>query len=428
MKKLKKILLNKLTIKLLKYSDKFSVSFFLLPIYFFFGFFFVLIQIFFSIFKKTNFYYLDTKRIGHFITQSGIFINTDDDNSKNFFCSDKIICNEFLFKKVKEKLFVLNRHFVLPFIIFSDFLNYFFLKKNKINRNYVIDRKHKMEHLEKLNKKPFINFSKFEKNLGNKILNKKFGLKKNDKFICVIVRDEFFLKKLENTINLKNNKMQDTYRNYDLNKFIPAFKLMEKKGYYVFRMGKYSNIKLNVKSNKIIDYVNSKYRSDFMDIYLIKNCKFMISTNTGVDFVAYQFKKKIGYLNLCVGFMNLLRDNIYLPSNFIFKKKRKKLSLKEIFKFNISTNLDKSNFDEKNIKPIHNTKKEIKNFFVEMEKYTNKNSAKITSNNQEKFWNIFKKNFLKTKYGKLVFEKKEFKNKCLISESYLNKNSSWFLK
>ena len=35
-----------------------------------------------------------------------------------------------------------------------------------------------------------------------------------------------------------------------------------------------------------------------MDIYLIKNCKFMISTNTGIDFVAYQFKK-IGYLNLC---------------------------------------------------------------------------------------------------------------------------------
>ena len=58
---------------------------------------------------------------------------------------------------------------------------------------------------------------------------------------------------------------------------------MEKKGYYIFRIGKYSNIKLKAKGNKIIDYVNSKYRSDFMDIYLIKNCKFMISTNTGID-------------------------------------------------------------------------------------------------------------------------------------------------
>ena len=290
----------------------------------------------------------------------------------------------------------------------------------------MIDRKHKLEYLEKLNNKPFINFSKFEK-FRNKILNEKFGLKK-DKFICVIVRDEFFLKKLENKLNLKDINLPSTYRNYDLNKFIPAFKLMEKKGYYIFRIGKYSNIKLKAKGNKIIDYVNSKYRSDFMDIYLIKNCKFMISTNTGIDFVAYQFKKKIGYLNLCFGYMNFLRDNVYLPSNFIFKKKRKKLSLKEIFKLNITTNLDKNSFDEKHIKPIHNTTEEIKDFFLEMANYTNKNSSKKKSNNQKKFWNIFKKNFLKTSYGKLVFEKKKFKNKSLISESYLNKNSSWFLK
>ena len=38
-----------------------------------------------------------------------------------------------------------------------------------------------------------------------------------------------FLKKLENKLNLKDINLPSTYRNYDLNKFIPAFKLMEKK-------------------------------------------------------------------------------------------------------------------------------------------------------------------------------------------------------
>ena len=89
MKQLKNILLNKLIVKLLKYCEKFDISIFLLPIYFFFGFIFVLIQIFFSIFKQTNFYYLDTKRIGHFVVQAGIFINTNDKKSNNFFVQIK---------------------------------------------------------------------------------------------------------------------------------------------------------------------------------------------------------------------------------------------------------------------------------------------------------------------------------------------------
>ena len=150
-----------------------------------------------------------------------------------------------------------------------------------------------MEFLNNLNKKPFINFSLSEDKFGEKIMKEKFGLNKKDKFICVIVRDEYYLKKLENKLDLTHNDTNDHYRNYDLKRFIPSFRSIERKGYHIFRMGKFSNKKLNIKSKKIIDYVNSKYRSDFMDVYLIKNCNFMISTNTGLDFIAYLFKKKL---------------------------------------------------------------------------------------------------------------------------------------
>ena len=428
MRLLIKIVIKSIIIKLSGYSERYSVNIFLIPIYFFNGSILVLFQLILSLFKKVNFYYLDTKRIGHFVVQGSIFVNTIEKNSINIFCPDKIICNEFLYKKIKKKLFFLNRQFVLPIIIFSDFLNHFLPLKLKINHNYVLNRKHKMEFLNKLNKKPFINFSISENKFGEKIMKEKFGLNKKDKFICVIVRDEYYLKKLENKLDLTHNDTNDHYRNYDLKKFIPSFKSMERKGYHIFRMGKFSNKKLNIKNKKIIDYVNSKYRSDFMDIYLIKNCKFMISTNTGLDFIAYLFKKKIGYLNLCVGFINFLRDNIYLPSNFIFKKNKRRLSLRELFEFNVAANLDSLNFKKNKVQPTHNTPYEIKNFLLEVEKDSRSVKIKKITKNQKKFWNIFINNYLNLKYGKIVFKNKNFVNKSFISDSYLSKNSKWFLK
>ena len=46
-------------------------------------------------------------------------------------------------------------------------------------------------------------------------MKEKFGLNKKDKFICVIVRDEYYLKKLENKLVLTHN-IQMIIINYDL--------------------------------------------------------------------------------------------------------------------------------------------------------------------------------------------------------------------
>ena len=65
---------------------------------------------------------------------------------------------------------------------------------------------------------------------------------------------------------------------------------LAKKGYWVFRMGKYVEKQFNNLHKMIYDYAKSQYRSDFLDIWLTANCHFCLSTSTGLDDVAKTFR------------------------------------------------------------------------------------------------------------------------------------------
>ena len=98
-------------------------------------------------------------------------------------------------------------------------------------------------------------------------------------------------KYLTNKLIKKND--YKNYRNSNINDFIPAIKALEKKGYFIIRMGNLVKNKLNYKSKNVIDYSNSKYVNDFLDIYLINKCEFVISTGFGIDTVAMIYNNDI---------------------------------------------------------------------------------------------------------------------------------------
>ena len=77
-----------------------------------------------------------------------------------------------------------------------------------------------------------------------------------------------------------------------IDSFSLAADSLAKKGYYVFRMGKNVKGKFKTTSEKVIDYANSKYRSDFLDIFLGANCEFCISTGLGFDEVPEIFRNQ----------------------------------------------------------------------------------------------------------------------------------------
>ena len=113
-----------------------------------------------------------------------------------------------------------------------------------------------------------LNSSEIEK--GYRIINK-FGLNKKSRWVCIHNRDNYFLKKTQ-----KGNYSYHDYRDFSINDFEKALKLLVKKGFFVFRIGKYSNQKLKfAKKNKyVIDLPNHELRSDFLETFLINNCSF----------------------------------------------------------------------------------------------------------------------------------------------------------
>ena len=72
-----------------------------------------------------------------------------------------------------------------------------------------------------------------------------------------------------------NNWSYHDYRHWDLDNFFLAAKELTKKGYYVFRMGVYAEKEFKSNNPKIIDYVNSDLKSDFMDVFLGANVLFV---------------------------------------------------------------------------------------------------------------------------------------------------------
>ena len=165
-------------------------------------------------------------------------------------------------------------------------------------------------------------------------------------------------------------------------------------------MGKYTEKKLKLKNKKIIDYANSPYRNDFLDIYLTSQCSFHLATNTGLQQVSEVFKIPTATLIVPVGHMPLFKEKtICLTKHHFFSKKingaikKKKLNLKEVFKLNSAFLNQGSQYHNNNITLKENTSREIKDLALDM--ITNINQNWKLNKKDKMIQNKFKKNFIK---------------------------------
>ena len=154
--------------------------------------------------------------------------------------------------------------------------------------------------------KPHISFNNEEKIKGEEIL-REFGIPESAKFVCLIVRDSAYLDRYKDQ-TLKDFSYHN-YRDYDIDNFLLAAEELANRGYYVFRMGVKVHKPLKSSNPKIVDYANSKMRSDFMDIYLSANCTFGVTTSTGLDAVFYVFRKPAALIVTPIGDMRFQNRN-----------------------------------------------------------------------------------------------------------------------
>ena len=257
-----------------------------------------------------------------------------------------------------------------------------------LSANFVRDVDNLIERCE-LKGFKILDFTAEEEIFGKKML-KKFGLEDNDKFVCLAVRDGAYqLRKIPARFH---DWSYHDYRNFDIDNFILAAEELARRGYYVFRMGVVANKSMNSENPKIIDYVNSNLRSDFMDVYLGAKCSFCISTGLGFDQTPYVFSRPIALINLPFGDLRTNSEKyLLLTSHHVLKKEKRRLSLSEIFSHGVAYAYDAKDFLEKGIELKDCTSDEIKDLAIEMVELFEFN--KKLSFEEEKLQNTFKSLF-----------------------------------
>ena len=125
--------------------------------------------------------------------------------------------------------------------------------------------------------RPVLAFTEEEENFGKQFLDSN-GLKLNN-FICYTVRSEsYYLARIAEGQVVK----PQTLRNPSESAYLKVANSLNQDGFEVLRMGKDLDQipDKNLYSN-ILDY-SSSHRTDFLDVYLLKYCKYLFCGNSGI--------------------------------------------------------------------------------------------------------------------------------------------------
>ena len=371
---------------------------------------------------------LNAGRIGHFAVYSELYccerdanINFPKQRYKDLFYCSKITSNRTLKNMWRRSIVILPSWLLKPIHLISKFFYSFFGIKNIHEINSPINEDRDVfNHFDKFNS--HVSFTVDEEVNGREILEK-FGLPKNAKFVCLIVRDSGYLERHAKKENL-GRWAYHNYRDGDIDRYVMAAEELASRGYYVFRMG--INVKKPLKSSnpKIIDYANTGIRSDFMDVYLGAKCSFCVSTSCGFDAIPFLFRRPIAFVVVPIGWCFTSSEKfLILTKHHINKLTKKELSISEIFLSNVAGSLFSEEYENNNVELQENTPEEIRDLVIEMDNRI-KGNWKETEQDillQKSFWSIFKECTDKSDFN----ENLHGQIKAKFSAKYLRDNKNW---
>jgi putative glycosyltransferase (TIGR04372 family) len=407
----KNVLLNKL------------ILFSYIPLFIFFFPFLILIRAI-SPFLIIRFGELITSRIGHLAANTELYLCEKDAGINKptkkfidiFYISQYPICNKFLLKKWKSILLVYPKIIIYPLHFLNKIIPGGDIHNIGTNSNQDRDINNLLDIYP-----CHITLTQKEVNKGEDILNK-IGIPLNSKIVCLLIRDSAYL----NSQIPNSNWDYHNYRDCDVDNYKLASEYLSDLGFYVVRMGRKVNKSFVSKKANIFDYANSKWASDFMDIYLGFKCTFCISSGSGWDAVpAWIFRKPTIFTNLVpFGHLPTYSDKFLLTTkrNFSTMLKRE-LTISEVFGLGVSNFCHTSSYKINQINLIENTPEEIKDVVIEMLQYLNGVNTESEKKMflSQRFWNLYSVLINSHDSHNLLHGK--FKSR--FSRTYLINNQQW---
>ncbi len=184
------------------------------------------------------------------------------------------------------------------------------------------------------------------------------GLPQNAWFVTLHVREPGWR---------DNHSPDENFRNADIKTYIPAIKAITDAGGWVLRIGD-SGMSRIPEMPQLIDYAHSEVKSDWMDIFLCAQCRFMIGTSSGMCVIASAFGVPLVMTNLLPAYAvyHYTSQDLFIPRLCFSKGRGNHLSFHELISPPISTVEGQSHFDNRNIRVVPNSSEEIKALVEEM--------------------------------------------------------------
>ena len=141
---------------------------------------------------------------------------------------------------------------------------------------------------------------------------RKMGVPEGQWFACFYNRDVRYLTQVYGERSRYTSF--HNFRDSDIQNFVPAAHLITEQGGYAIRMGALVQDRLDdIGDPRIIDYA-SRYRSEFMDVYLSAKCKFFLGDTAGLAQVPLLFDRPIAYTNsIPLWTLNPGRSSLTIP-------------------------------------------------------------------------------------------------------------------
>lgn len=241
---------------------------------------------------------------------------------------------------------------------------------------------------------PHINFNQNEIIQAKKELLK-MNIKDKDKYVLLINRGNKFLKINFPEIDTSNN----SFRNSHISNYLLMAENLTKKNNTVIRVGQLTDDPIKSNNKRIIDYDREGFRTDLLDIYLAKNCRYIVGCDTGFAYLpGYLFRKPMVIVNWAQleYLMPWLEDWLFLFRKYWLKEEKRFMRVPEIIQSKVGRFHSYQDYQKKGIELIENTPEEIDDVVNEMEKKLMNEIDYSEEDNylQKCFWSHFEKSDL----------------------------------
>jgi putative glycosyltransferase (TIGR04372 family) len=119
---------------------------------------------------------------------------------------------------------------------------------------------------------------------------------------------------------------------------------------------------------RVIDYAHSQVKSDWMDVFLCSQCRFMIATSSGMCVIALNFGVPLVMTNLLqpIAFYHFTSKDLFIPRLLFSREKGRLLGFGEMMSPPAATTAIQSHVDDLGLQIVPNTPQEIRELVEEM--------------------------------------------------------------